>query len=45
MFSAAVSKEGVQQLAMLAEEGHLKVVIDSVFKMEEALAVCIFELI
>jgi NADPH:quinone reductase-like Zn-dependent oxidoreductase len=40
MFGAAITPEGVARLAKAAEEGHIKVWIDSVFKMDDALAVC-----
>ena len=39
MFGAAVSKEGVKVLAEMAEQGHLRVFVDSVFTMDDALAV------
>lgn len=40
MFGGAISKEGVRKLAEEADQGHLKAFIDSVFKMDDALAVC-----
>ena len=39
MFGASVTPDGVRKLAEHARSGHLKVFIDSTFKMEDVLAV------
>jgi hypothetical protein len=40
MFGASITADGVRKLAEIARDGHLKVFIDSVFKMEDVLEVC-----
>lgn len=42
MFGSSITADGVRKLAESAQRGDLKVFIDSVFKMEDALAVCSF---
>lgn len=43
MFGAFITEDGVRKLAQSAQEGHLKIFIDSVFKLEDVLAVCGFD--
>lgn len=40
MFGGSITKDGVRKLAQSAEKGDLRVFVDSVVKMEDALAVC-----
>lgn len=39
MFGAAISKEGVEEIARLVRDGKLKVFINARFEMEDVLAV------
>lgn len=40
MFGASISADGVKKIAEIAQDGHLKIFIDSIFKMEDTLSVC-----
>lgn len=44
MFSAPLSAKGAEELAKMVEGGTLKIIVDSMFKMEDALMVCLLSL-